>query len=128
MAAVSHSGFAGVGSSRSPAAEDANHVPPGRVREPQTTAGVRKEGSRGNQGSPALMDVPSESGEGGSEGESANLAGDSEPPLPGATGSDRRESDRAVGQAWDETGSETTTRVRSAGPRMTLDSAWGDRR
>ena len=49
--------------------------------------------------------VPSESGGVGSEGESADLAGDSEPPLPGATGSDRRESDRAVGQAWDETGS-----------------------
>jgi hypothetical protein len=49
--------------------------------------------------------VRGESGEGGSEGESADLAGDSEPPLAGATGSDPRESDRAVGQAWDETGS-----------------------
>ena len=49
--------------------------------------------------------VPTESGEGGSEGESADLAGDSEPPLPGATGSGRRESDRGVGQAWDEAGS-----------------------
>src|SRR4029453_6560667 len=46
--------------------------------------------------------VPCESAEGGSEAESADLAGDSEPPLPGATGSGRRESDRAVGQAWDE--------------------------
>jgi hypothetical protein len=33
--------------------------------------------------------VPTESAEGGSEGETADLAGDSEPPLPGATGSDR---------------------------------------
>jgi hypothetical protein len=49
--------------------------------------------------------VLSDSGEGGSEGETADLAGDSEPPLPGATGSDRRGSDRAVGQAWDEAGS-----------------------
>jgi hypothetical protein len=49
--------------------------------------------------------VLSESAEAGSEGESGELAGDSEPPLPGATGSDRRESDRAVGQAWDEAGS-----------------------
>jgi hypothetical protein len=48
--------------------------------------------------------VPGESAEGGSEAESADLAGDSEPPLPGATGSGRRESDRAVGQAWDEAG------------------------
>ena len=48
--------------------------------------------------------VGGESAEGGSEGESADLAGDSEPPLPGAAGSNRRESDRAVGQAWDETG------------------------
>jgi len=48
--------------------------------------------------------VAGESGEGGAEGESADLAGDSEPPLPGATGSDRRESDRAVGQVWDESG------------------------
>ena len=49
--------------------------------------------------------VSGESAEVGSEGESADLAGDSEPPLTEATGSDRRESDRAVGQAWDETGS-----------------------
>jgi hypothetical protein len=48
--------------------------------------------------------VPGESAEVGSEGESADLAGDSEPPLTGATGSNRRESDRAVGQAWDDAG------------------------
>ena len=48
--------------------------------------------------------VPSESGDAGYEGESADLAGDSEPPLAGATGSEGRESDRAVGQAWDEAG------------------------
>ena len=48
--------------------------------------------------------VHTESGEGGSEGETADLAGDSEPPLPGSTGSDRCGSDRAVGQVWDEFG------------------------
>ena len=116
--AFADAGFAGVGSTRSVSQRrPAEVVMAPHQRSRSGGDGVYRDRTGDLR---VAKPVPSESGEGGSEGESADLAGDSEPPLPGATGSDRRESDRAVGQAWDDAGSIDDDRVRSAGRRMTL--------